>query len=214
MKLSPEETKKLITYCKQHSFSMQALFYAIQLTIYNKMFNRLSKNEEMIVLMIPYDLRSFLHITTPMIGLYAEDIYLIFPISFINLSIEEMASQLTTFIKSVDSLKSPIFDRYRDGYYNGNLSSVSFPNSGFFSNIGKFTVMERLTSEMKKKFIDFHLSTSTRIPQNSDIVSICIHSFQLFDGSCNLSASYIGKISHEIVINVLEEIRQTIHSLC
>ena len=164
--------------------------------------------------MFPYDCRKLVGITTPTIGLYPEDIYPMFPVSFLDLSIEEMAHQLTTYIRNIKTLNAIEFDRYRDGYYNGNIPSVAFPNTCFFSNLGSFKAMERLTPTMKERFVDFQFSGCSRVAENSENVYIAIHSFGLFNGCCNLCASYIGKIEHSIVQKVLDELKEMIINLC
>ena len=220
LKLNKNETTTFLQWCKNHSLSPQAVFNAIQLKVYNNLFERkcisTNQKEEMnqtIVFMFPYDCRNLVGITTPTIGLYAEDIYPMYPESFLSLSIEEMAQELTTYVRNITTLTASEFDRYRDGYYNGHFASVTFPISCFFSNLGKLKVMERLTPTMKEKFIDFQCAGCSRIAQNSEDVSISIHSFGLFDGSCNLCASYNGKIEYQIVVKTLNAIKEMIINL-
>ena len=213
IKLTEEETSRFIKWCKSHNFSTQAVFWSIQLKVYNKLFDKQREDAKHIVLMSPFDCRNVLGINTPIIGMFIDAMFPTFPADFLDSSIEEMASRLSTYIRSLDKLEHPEFDRFRDFCYNGNKQSIAFPHTAFFSNIAGMKVMERLTSTMKERFVDFYLSRFVRRPFADETVAFSMYSYGFFDGTCDLIALYNGKVYPEVAERVLNEMKMIINNL-
>ena len=210
--LSQEEIKTFIKWCKSHNFSTQAVFWAIQLKTYEKLFERKSKNADTVVLMSPFDCRNVLGIHDPIIGMYIDVIYPMFPVSFIDLSIEEMAKQLTDYIRSVNTFNSKELDRYRDFIYNGHFESIDIPNTAFFSNVAGMKVMNRLTNPMKEKFVDFLISSFPR-NNHDEAVTPTIYSWGLYNGISIITVFYNGIVEHDLIDRILIEMKNMVLSL-
>ena len=205
LKLSKEETKKLIHYAKQFELSIEAVLLSVMLKSYCECFDINDSNMKTISFMIPFDVRKLFGFDEHCIGIFGEGIYPSYPSSFLDLSINEMSKQLTDYIRSITSFDSNTFDRFRDVIYCGNSSLGNIPYTLSLSNMGRFKVMERVSSSLKQHIVDFHLSGCNRFPCTRQMNSMMIHSYLLFDGTCNLSLSYaysiIPSIIPEIVLN-------------
>ncbi|EKE40121.1 hypothetical protein ENUP19_0046G0042 [Entamoeba nuttalli] len=211
IKLNQEETTNFIQWCNDNNLSIQATLLAIQLKTYDHLFNKQNKQATTIAFMIPYDIRKFLpKIQKESIGCFYENIYPSYPYNFLQLSIKEMAEQITQYIKNIDEINHPFFDRFRDAVYCGNTNLLKLPYTTTLTNINSFIVMERLHPLIKKDFIDFHISNCKRIQCNKEMKELIVYSYFLFDGTCNISLSYEYSIIPSIIS---EEVLKEMYSI-
>ena len=210
--LTSEQIGPFLKWCKKHNFSTQAVFWAIQMKVYEKLFERKNKNSDTVCLMSPFDCRNILGIHDPIIGMYIDVIYPTFPVSFLDLPLEEMAKQLTQYIRSVNTFNSKEFDRYRDFMYKRNYDSINFPYTAFFSNVSGLKTLDRLTDKMKGKFCDFLISSFPRNTHDPDVTPT-IYSFGLFNGISILTVFFNGMVENDVIQRILDEMIKMIFSL-
>ncbi|KAL7713453.1 Condensation domain-containing protein [Entamoeba marina] len=215
-KLTKEQTTKLKNYCKKNNLSVQALLLVCELQAYNTLFKKQNEaTAKNISFMIPYDIRKYIDgVESDSIGLFSEGIYPTFAIDFLDKSINERATQLTTFLRNIKSLTAQEFKRFRYAIYNKDYPMMGIPYTTSLSNVAGFHVMDRISNEMKNCFVDMHLSGCTRIACTKQSVDLMIHTYSMYDGTSNLSLSYSYSVIPSIIPKrVLSEMIKLIDSL-
>ena len=211
IKYTKKEFKIIIDYCKKNKISIQALLYAVYLKASLLLFKNNINEADIVNFQILYDQRNATVKNEKCIGLFAEGIYpYIKKEDALNKSILDISKIITSHIRNVNSLDNEEFKRYRiECYYiHKELYTIQFSLSA--TNIGKFKVLEYLSDNLKKKFVDFHFLNGLRFPLSHDYRKIEIHMYSLFDNSCNISLSFPkNNISYafiDILLNKIKEI--------
>ncbi|EDR29924.1 hypothetical protein EDI_233760 [Entamoeba dispar SAW760] len=214
IKLTKNEFNSFALWCRSRHLSIQATLLAIELKAYEKLFDRKGNNAESISFLVPFDLRRFLPFESDCIGLLSETIYPTLPISIINQSIEQISICLTKKLKEVTNINSEAFDRYRDAYYCGNMALMGVKHTCSVSNVSSFAVMNGLSQPLKDRFVDFHMSGCVRVPCNSMMEDLTIHTYSLVDGSFNCSLTYpYGIIQTSVAEAVLKTFKDIINTI-
>ena len=191
IKYSKEEIQIVIDYCKRNNISIQALLYSVYLKASLLLFQNNINEADIVNFQIIYDQRNATVNNEKCIGLFAEGIYPYIKIEdALNKSILDISKILTNHIRKVNSLDNEEFKRYRiECYYiHKELYTIEFSLSA--TNMGKFKVLDDLSDNIKKKFVDFHFLNGLRFPISHDYRKIEIHMYSLFDNSCNMSLSF------------------------
>ncbi|ELP92573.1 hypothetical protein EIN_073960 [Entamoeba invadens IP1] len=201
LNLSPEKVAKIISYCKTNNLSVQAFFISVLLKTYDELFEKTNANEaDTVAFMIPYDTRKLLPNTKQeTIGVMAEALYPLFPLNFLSKSVLEMATELTTYVLSVDSMSTPLFNRFRDGIYNGNFTAGMSPFTISLSNMGGFKVLDRVEKQVLSEVSAIGFSGCNRVVCDPNTKALMTHSYLIADGSCNVSMSFPYTVVPQII---------------
>lgn len=214
MKMTKDEFCTFLSWCRSRHLSVQATLLAVELKVYEQLFNKVANDAKSISFLVPYDLRRFLPFEADCLGLLSETIYPTLPISALNQTIDQTAAQLTEKLRDVKDINSEAFDRYRDAYYCGNMALMAVQHTCSVSNVSSFTVMDGLSPSLKERFVDFHMSGCVRVPCNPSMQDLTIHSYTLVDGTFNCSLTYpYGVIQTSIAKAVLDTFKSIIQSL-
>ena len=214
MKLTSDETKKLVAYAKERKLSIQAVLFCALLKVFRKVLQLKDENMKTLLLMILYDVRAFSKLDEHCFGIFGDGVYPTYPLSFIEKPIEVMAQEMTEYMKTVSSNHSKEFDLFRYCIYHIDNEIGAVPYTSSLSNIGRFVVFDRVNESIRKHILDYHFSDCNRYLSTKDMTRPMIHTFLMNDGSCNFSMSYSFSVIPSIIIKkILNELHSLLISL-
>ena len=214
IKLTKEEMNAIKLSAKQHDYSIQALLLSAFTFACKELFESNKEQAEIVSYQIPYDIRRYLNVPKECIGLFSDGIYPNYSLDILDKPIEVLTHEITKYVRTVTSLDSELFKRFRLTVHLAQFDLTQIPYSLSCSNIGDFICFNQLNDKMKQRFVDFHFSGSTRIPIQQTSKGVMIHMYQLFDGSCNISMSFSYSVVPSVHINkTLELIKKALLSL-